>query len=100
MLRQKPKKEEQYEYLVRILKAGNVDTREKAEGHIRGLKQKAYKFSAIPLLVFAIGSIILPTYIAIWVMLCLFGLAWIWSSTYATTQMMRKYIKKEFDMDA
>ena len=97
MMPQKPKKEEQYQYLVNILKTGNVDTREKAEGHIRGLKQKAYKFSAIPLLVFAVGSMILPSYIAIWMMLCLFGLAWIWSSTYATTQMMKRYIRSEFD---
>ena len=97
MMPQKPKKEEQYQYLVNIMKAGNVDTREKAEGHIRGLKQKAYKFSAIPLLIVAIGSVILPGYIAIWAILCLFGLAWIWSSTYATMQMMRRYIRSAFD---
>ncbi|MEO0442703.1 MAG: hypothetical protein AAFZ92_03045 [Pseudomonadota bacterium] len=100
MMPQKPKKEEQYQYLVKILRQANVDSREKAEGHIRGLKQKAYKFSAIPLLVFSIGSILLPSYIGIWAMLCLFGLAWIWSSTYATTGMMKKYIKKEFDINA
>lgn len=97
MLPKKSTNEENYQYLAGILKSGNVDTREKAQEHIKGLKDKAFKFSSIPVLVIIFGALLLPKFMPVWVMIFMFGLAWIWLSTYSTIQLMQRYIKKEFD---
>lgn len=97
MLPKKSTNEENYQYLANILKSADVDTREKAQGHIKGLRDKAIKFSSIPLLVIILGVIFLPQFMPVWVMIVLFGLAWIWLSTYSTIQLIQRYIQKEFD---
>ncbi|MGH1438760.1 MAG: hypothetical protein ACRBBR_01510 [Cellvibrionaceae bacterium] len=97
MLPKKSTNEENYQYLASILKSADVDTREKAQGHIKGLRDKAIKFSSIPLLVIILGVIFLPQFMPVWVMIVLFGLAWIWLSTYSTIQLIQRYIQKEFD---
>lgn len=97
MLAKKSTNEENYQYLARILKSADVDTREKAQEHIKGLRDKAIKFSSIPLLVIIIGVLFLPQFMPIWGMIVLFGLAWIWLSTYSTIQLIQRYIQKEFN---
>lgn len=96
MLNKKPSKEENYQYLVRILKSGGVDTREKADLHIKGLVKKSWHFSLIPAIVFLAGILLAPQLLFFWYMFGILGLAWIWCSTYATTQMMKRYIREEF----
>jgi len=97
MLPKKTTNEENYQYLAGILKAGNVDTQAKAQEHIKGLRDKACKFSSIPLFVIIVGILLLPKLTPVWVMVFLFGLAWIWLSTYSTIQLIQRYIQKEFN---
>ncbi len=96
MLPKKPSKEENYQYLAGILKTANVDSREKAQNHIKGLRDKALKFSLIPIAILVLGKLILPKLMPIWFMLGLFGLTWIWLSTFSTIQMIKRFIEKEF----
>lgn len=100
MLKSKPSKEENYQYLVRIMQSGGVDSREKAESHIDGLMKKSWRFSIIPIAVLILGAVLAPKLLFFWWLFGLFGLAWIWCSTYATTQMMKRYIKEEFGDEA
>jgi hypothetical protein len=100
MLRQKPTKEESYQYLVTIFKAGNVDTEEKALGHIDGLMKKSWRMSCIPVFVLLFGSALAPKFLFFWLLFFLMGLAWIWSSSFITIQMMKRYIKEELNKPA
>ncbi len=88
-------KEKHYQYLANIMKKGQVDTIEKAEQHIQGLKQKTIRFSLTVLAIAIVLYLFIPKYIFFILMLTLFGLAWAWSSTYTTQQMIRRYIKLE-----
>jgi surface polysaccharide O-acyltransferase-like enzyme len=60
MLPKKATNEENYQYLAGILKSVNVDTQEKAQEHIKGLRDKALKFSSIPLFVIIAGALFFP----------------------------------------
>ncbi len=88
-------KEKHYQYLVTIMKKGQVDTLEKAEQHIQGLKQKTIRFSLVVLFIAIVLYLLIPKYTFFILMFTLFGLAWAWSSTYTTQQMIRRYIKIE-----
>ena len=97
MFPKKPTKEENYQYLVKILKTGNVDSAEKAKDHISGLVKKSWRFSIIPTAIIVFGAIFLPQLLFFWFMFSSLGLAWIWCSTFATSQMMKRYIREEFE---
>ena len=72
------------------------DTQEKAQGHIDGLVKKSWKFSSIPLLILIIGYSFAPQLLFFWGLFSLFGLAWIWCSTYNTNTMIKRYIQETF----
>jgi hypothetical protein len=96
MLAKKPSKEENYQYLAKIFKSGGVDTKEKAQSHIDGLIKKSRKVSIIPALILVLGGTFAPKFLFFWLLFSLMGTAWIWSSTFITCKMMKRYIAEEF----
>ena len=95
MIPKKPDKQQHYHYLVEIMRAGKVDSKEKAENHIQGMKTKAMRFSLIIVVIAVLIYLIVPTFVFFIALISVFTLAWAWSSTYATQKMIRQYIAKE-----
>jgi hypothetical protein len=100
MLPQKPSKEESYQYLISIFKEAQVDTKEKALSHIDGLVKKSWRASIVPVFIIFLGGTLAPKYLFFWLLFFLLGLAWIWSSTFLTSRMMKRYIKEELSEQA
>lgn len=88
------KKEESYLYLKRIFATGGVDTEEQVLEHIDGLMKKSYRVTSIPVLILVLGGIFAPTLLFFWLLFSLMGSAWIWSSTYMTIKLMKRYIEE------
>ena len=95
MLPKKPDKQQHYQYLVEIMKEGGVDTAEKAETHIQGMKKKALHFSLIALSIAIIIYLFFPAFVFFIALITVFTIAWAWSSTLATQIMIRQYIKQD-----
>ncbi|MGH1484614.1 MAG: hypothetical protein ACRBCI_00255 [Cellvibrionaceae bacterium] len=95
MIPKKPDKQQHYQYLVEIMKEGNVDSKEKAEHHIKGMKSKAMRFSLIILVIATVIYLAFPAFVFFIALISVFTVAWAWSSTYATQKMIRQYISKE-----
>ena len=95
MFPKKPDKEQHYQYLVTIMKEGNVDTTEKAETHIKGMKNKAMRFSLIVVAIAVILYLLFPLFAFFIALISVFSIAWAWASTLETQKMIREYIARE-----
>lgn len=95
MFRQKPNREQNYQFIASVMREGNIDTIDKVRSHVANLKRKATRFSAIVLVVTVLLYLIFPKLIVIWFMLAFGALAWVWSSSFSTILLMKMYIERD-----
>ncbi|MGH1486756.1 MAG: hypothetical protein ACRBCI_11090 [Cellvibrionaceae bacterium] len=93
------KYEKNYDYLVTILKASEIDTKEKVETHLKGVMSKAFKFTVIVAAIIGTLCLTLPKYTPIWGILCILALAWGWTSAISARKIMKDYIRRELDSE-
>ena len=81
MSRQRAKREQHYQFLVNIMRTGKVDSVDKVQAHIHGMKKKATRFSIVVVLLAILLFLIMPSLLGMWFMLSFGAIAWAWAST-------------------
>lgn len=96
MFSSKQKKyQKNYNYLVEVLKASNIDSREKVHEQLKSVYIKVTFFSVLVLVVFALLIFFLPEYYSILLVFGVLVFMWGCSSAYNAVKIMRQYVRDE-----
>jgi hypothetical protein len=91
------KYQKNYDYLTKVLRESNNNTREKVENHLKGVMSKCLWFSLLVTIITLIACFLLPQYYPIWGIVCILILSWAWASALSARKIMLDFIDKELN---